>query len=81
MEPIEFILFIFTAPIIFSIRVARCFHVHIDEVNIYSRDHKNAFTFRTKGGSSRRGSKPAKFARVVLRVFSLTDCSSRRGVQ
>ncbi len=81
MDLIEFILFIFAAPISFSIRVAPSFDVHIDEVNIYSRDYKNAFTFRTKGGSSRRGSKPEKFAWAVLKVFSLTSCSFRRGVQ
>lgn len=35
----------------FSTRVAPSFHVHIDEVNLYSRDYKNALTFRTKGCS------------------------------
>ncbi len=81
MEPIEFILLIVAAPIISSIRVASSTHVHIDEVNIYSRDHKNAFIFRTKVCSSTKGSKPAKFARTFLKVFSKAGCSSRRGVQ
>jgi hypothetical protein len=46
--------------------------VHIIEGGSYSRDQKKAFTFRITRGSLRRGSKPAKFARWDLKVFSIT---------
>ena len=60
-----------SVPIRFVDLLAPSIDVHIAEVESYSRNMKNAFTFRMKRWSYTRGANPAKFARWFLRAFRL----------